>query len=447
VRRSRTPPARLPEPAPTDGAGGLRVTAMIQTSAALPAVRAMLVLRAVRDLGEVADVQPGEADLAAGNFSGTLRFTLHTDRDPDEVRAAVLRAGEVSHAEVESPSAAVRSDAEESAADAEPVRGVDSFVRVSQRVLDTMVDRIGELVIARDRITARIAGGSDPDLKDAAGHLSRLVGELRDEVMRMRMVPIGDAFDRFPRFVRDAARSLGKQVRFEVAGRDTPLDRSLHHELADVLIHLLRNALDHGIEPADERGGTGKPAAGVVRLSAEAERSHVVVRVEDDGRGIDLGAVARAAVESGHLTERAAADATRDELLGLLTRAGFSTRREVTDVSGRGVGLDVVASRIRVDRRRAGDRDARGRGHAVHAAAPAVARDPAHAAGHGRRVDLRRSDQRDRGGRGAGRGRGARLGRGRSPGGVPGGAGSHALSQRVCSTRARSRGTRPRHRS
>ncbi len=335
------------------GAGGLRVAAMIQTSAALPAVRAMLVLRAARELGTVSQVEPGEDDLAAGRFSGRITFRLDTDRDAETVRAAILRAGEVSQVEVEEPGVARPSAAAAARTAAREAAGaVDSFVRISQQRLDLLVDRVGELVIARDRLTARVEEqqGGDETLVDAAEQMSRLISELRDEIMRMRMVPIGDAFDRFPRFVRDAARALRKEVEFEIAGRDTPLDRSLHHELADVLIHLLRNALDHGIEPASEREAKGKPRAGAVRLSAEAERSHVVVHVEDDGRGIDMEGVARAAVAAGLMSESGAREASRDELLALLTRAGFSTRREVTDVSGRGVGLDVVASRIRAVR-------------------------------------------------------------------------------------------------
>nr|MBA2671742.1 chemotaxis protein CheW [Gemmatimonadota bacterium] len=221
------------------------------------------------------------------------------------------------------------------------------YVRISQQLLDTMVNRIGELVIARDRLSGLVGQERAPALDEASEQISNLIGEMRDDVMRMRMVPIGDAFDRFPRFIRYASRALEKEVQFEITGKDTPLDRSLHNDLAGVLIHLLRNALDHGIEPAEERVAQGKSARGLVRLSAAAERSQVVVKVEDDGRGIDLQRVSDAAVEAGFLSHAAAADISRDELLQLLTRAGFSTRREVTDVSGRGVGLDVVASRVR----------------------------------------------------------------------------------------------------
>ncbi|CAN5637851.1 chemotaxis protein CheA [soil metagenome] len=326
---------------------GLRVTAMIQTSAALPAVRAMLVLRAAREMGDVSFIDPGEDDLLAGRFAGTLSFVLQSDQDAESIRDRVLRAGEVAHVLVEQITPAMPAPRDATAADHESVRVLDSYVRISQQLLDTMVNRIGELVIARDRLRGLVGQERDAALDEASEQISMLIGEMRDDVMRMRMVPIGDAFDRFPRFIRDASRALEKDVQFEITGKDTPLDRSLHNDLAGVLIHLLRNALDHGIEPADVRLAQGKPVRGLVRLSAAAERSQVIVKVEDDGRGIDLQRVSDAAVEAGFLSRTAATDISRDELLQLLTRAGFSTRREVTDVSGRGVGLDVVASRVR----------------------------------------------------------------------------------------------------
>jgi two-component system, chemotaxis family, sensor kinase CheA len=338
---------RTPSPERKVVLSGTRVTAMIQTSAALPAVRAMLVLRAARGMGEVSFIEPSEEDLLAGRFAGTLNFVLQTGLDADSIREQVLRAGEVAHVLVEEIAPVLPPPREATASDHESVRVLDAYVRISQQLLDTMVNRIGELVIARDRLRVLIGREQDPALEEASEQISGLIGEMRDDVMRMRMVPIGDAFDRFPRFIRDASRALDKDVRFEITGKDTPLDRSLHNELAGVLIHLLRNALDHGIEPSSERVARHKPPRGLVRLCAAAERSHVVVKVEDDGCGIDLERVADAAVEAGFLSRDAAAGATRDELLQLLTRAGFSTRREVTDVSGRGVGLDVVASRVR----------------------------------------------------------------------------------------------------
>lgn len=330
-----------PVSAPEDG---VRVTVMIQASAALPAVRAMLVLRGVRELGEVSGVEPPEEQLLTGHFSGTLRFELRTERDVAAIREVVQRAGEVARVVVEGGGVAERTEPPEAPRGA---RAADAYVRINQQRLDTLVERIGELVVTRDRLRQLVGEEAEGPLGEATEQMSRLIGEVRDEVMGMRMVPIGDAFDRFPRFVRDAARAMQKRVALEVSGRDTPLDRSLHNDLSDLLIHLLRNALDHGIEPPPEREAAGKPEVGRLRLSAERDRAQAVVRVEDDGRGIDRGRVVDAAVRNGVLTRADAGSLSDIEVLHLLTRPGFSTAEEVTEVSGRGVGLDVVATRVR----------------------------------------------------------------------------------------------------
>ena len=219
-------------------------------------------------------------------------------------------------------------------------------VRIRQERLDAVLDHLGELVVARDRLLRASAPTSRTELADAVEGVSRLVTELQDEVMRLRMVPVGEVFDRFPRMVRDAARTLEKRVELEVRGRDQELDRSLLNEVADVLVHLLRNAVDHGIEPPDDRLAAGKPEAGLVRLSAARERSGLVIRVEDDGRGIGRARVVRTAVERGLIAEEERDGLTDAEILDLLTRPGFSTAERVTDVSGRGVGLDAVQVRM-----------------------------------------------------------------------------------------------------
>jgi two-component system, chemotaxis family, sensor kinase CheA len=194
-----------------DADAGFRVTAMIQTSAALPAVRAMLVLRAVREMGEVSGVEPGEDELAAGRFSGRLTFRLRTERDAETVRTTVLRAGEVSHVEVEEPGGGAAPRPTAAPRERDPSAAVDSFVRISQGRLDLLVDRIGELVIARDRLNALVEEGEHPGLEDASEQMSRLIGEMRDDIMRMRMVPIGDAFDRFrASFATPPARSASR---------------------------------------------------------------------------------------------------------------------------------------------------------------------------------------------------------------------------------------------
>lgn len=323
-----------------------KVTVMISASAALPAVRALLALRNARELGALGAIEPTEERLNAGDFGGSVGFLIRTDRDPEEIQSAIVAAGDVAHVLVEEVEEAAR-----------PARGAGgrrsaggargAVVRVSEERLDVLVDRVGELVIARDSLRRLATIRGDEELEESAEGFSRLIAELRDEVMDLRLVPIGDVFDRFPRLVRDSARTLGKRVSLEVTGRDVELDRSLLNELGDLLVHLIRNAVDHGLEAPEERVAAGKPETGEVRLAATREGSRVVVSVEDDGRGIQRELVTAAAIRSGLITESAAAALTDDELFAFLARPGFSTAARVTDVSGRGVGLDAVATRLR----------------------------------------------------------------------------------------------------
>jgi two-component system chemotaxis sensor kinase CheA len=205
---------------------------------------------------------------------------------------------------------------------------------------------IGELVITRGRLT-QIAGAiSDPSLDETVAQASRLVSDLQDEIMTSRMVPVWQVFDRFPRLVRDAARSLGKQVAFSVEGKEIELDRSMLDEIGDPVVHLLRNAIDHGIESPDARIAAGKPPAGRLTLSALRDRSAVIIRVSDDGKGIDRDRVLRRAKEM-HVVDSAKSDLTDEELIRLISRPGFSTAEQVTSISGRGVGVDAVQTRVR----------------------------------------------------------------------------------------------------
>ena len=219
-------------------------------------------------------------------------------------------------------------------------------VRVDIGRLDALTDLVGELIIARGRLMQEAALSNNPPLLEAAEHTTRLLDDLQHAVLQARMVPVSHIFDRFPRMVRDAARSLGKDVAFDMDGDDIEIDRSLLDELGDPIVHLLRNALDHGLEPAAERVTAGKPAEGHVTLCATRERSAVVVRVSDDGRGMDRAAIARRASELG-MPRRGRGALGDTELLEIIARPGFSTATQVTEVSGRGVGIDAVLHRVR----------------------------------------------------------------------------------------------------
>jgi len=231
---------------------------------------------------------------------------------------------------------------------------ITKTIRTSVERLDNLMTLVGELVTDRTRLyqiraDLESAYGDDErvaKLSEAVTHVARITDELQEEVMRVRMVPIESVFNKFPRVVRDLARKAGKKVDFQIFGQDTELDRSVTEEIGDPLMHLIRNAVDHGIELPEARKAQGKPEVGKLVLSARHEENQIVITVEDDGRGIDTEKVKASAVEKGMLTAEKAAKLTDREAIDLIFSAGVSTAEEITDISGRGVGMDVVRNNI-----------------------------------------------------------------------------------------------------
>ena len=219
-------------------------------------------------------------------------------------------------------------------------------VRIDARRLDNLMNAVGELVIVRDRLTLISAQIDDPSLAEATLKASQLIGNLQNEIMTIRMLPVWQVFDRFPRVVRDTAHILGKRVEFIIEGKEIELDRSMLEEMGEPVLHLLRNALDHGIELPEERVARNKPAVARLTLTAERDRSTVLIRVSDDGRGIDPDLVLPRAIELG-LIEEGTTTLSDEDLIRVISRPGFSTAKKVTDISGRGVGFDIVATRVR----------------------------------------------------------------------------------------------------
>ena len=338
---ARAAPAGAPAPRPSQPAAagpgpGRAVRVTLHPDAALKGARALLVLARAGTLGTVQGVQPAPGAMEAEDFDGHIAFRLDSAASAPEIEAALRAAGEVETVEVVEETA-------ESAAEAGRAR----HIRVDLRRLDQLMNLIGELVIARGRLDALSRRFAEPDLADVAGDVGRLSASLQSEILQARMVPVWQVFDRFPRMVRDLARQMGKQVAFRVEGKDIELDRAILDEIADPLVHLLRNAVDHGIEPPAERQAAGKPALGQLVLAAERERSSVVVRVTDDGRGIDRARVLRRARELGLVADEVEQLSDDDTLAHLIALAGFSTAEHVTDVSGRGVGIDAVVTTVR----------------------------------------------------------------------------------------------------
>ena len=307
----------------------------------LRGVRAFVVVKRAESLGRVVEIVPPVEALQAEQFEREFAIRLETDIPPAEVATALRAAGDVDRVDIEDLKARAAAQAAESGR-ARSSRNV----RIDLRRLDALMNLIGELVITRGRLVQLAITRDDPALTEAVTEASRLVSDLQDQIMASRMVPVWQVFDRFPRLVRDSARSLGKQIEFTIEGKEIELDRSMLDEIGDPVVHLLRNAIDHGFESASERTAAGKPPTGRLVLSAARERSSITIRVSDDGRGIDRDRVLAKARHLG-LVDTGRTELSDDDLIRLISRPGFSTAERVTDISGRGVGIDVVHARIR----------------------------------------------------------------------------------------------------
>lgn len=228
-----------------------------------------------------------------------------------------------------------------------PKNSTESTVRVDTRRLDEIMNLVGELVLVRNRLlTLKGAGVSLEDLANAVGNLDHVTTDLQSSVMKTRMQPVKKVFGRFPRVVRDLARQLGKDINLELKGEETDLDKNLVEALADPLVHLVRNSVDHGIEMPDIRAAAGKPKTGTIVLAAEQEGDHILLSITDDGKGMDPDVLRQKAVEKGMMDEIAANQLDDKSAFELILSAGFSTADVISDISGRGVGMDVVKTMI-----------------------------------------------------------------------------------------------------
>lgn len=225
-----------------------------------------------------------------------------------------------------------------------PAAIAETSIRVETNRLDTVMDLVGELVLARNALLAEAAKQNARN--KAITILDRVTADLQTAVMRIRMQPLKKLFARFPRIVRDLSRSLGKDVELIIEGEGTELDKNVVEALSDPLVHLIRNAVDHGVEMPEERLGAGKPARGQVRLSAKAQGDHVLIQLQDDGAGMDPNKLRSRAIERGLISGEQAATLDTQSCLQLIFMPGFSTREVISDVSGRGVGMDVVKTKI-----------------------------------------------------------------------------------------------------
>ncbi|VAW92984.1 Signal transduction histidine kinase CheA [hydrothermal vent metagenome] len=222
----------------------------------------------------------------------------------------------------------------------------ETNVRVDTKRLDDIMNMVGELVLVRNRINRLSIISGDEEMQKAVANLDVVTADLQISVMKTRMQPIKKVFGRFPRVVRDLARSLNKEINLEMIGEETDLDKNLVDALADPLVHLVRNSVDHGIEMPEDRVKSGKPKSGTVILAAEQEGDHILLSIEDDGKGMDPDVLRAIAVKKGLMDEAATARLEEKDCFNLIFMPGFSSKEEISDISGRGVGMDVVKTRI-----------------------------------------------------------------------------------------------------
>ena len=363
-RTGAVPPAdELSELA--DGRRVIQISARLDEDVSMPSVRAYMVLSVIAGYGETLKCHPAPDEL--DTFDGReIDAWIVSERADTEIQDAVASVPEVAEVHVFEAIADAALDApdeveeevtavevpETPAAPApqaheKPKHGGSSTVRVDAERLDQLMHFMGELVLHRTQVEALIAQADVPGLSQAMQNLTRTSHALQSMVMQVRMIPVEAVFLRFPRLVRDLSTKLGKQVELRLVGKDTELDRTVVDALGDPLVHLVRNALDHGLEGPEERMAAGKPATGTLEISAQHAGGNVIITVADDGRGINARKVAEKASER-RLIDAAAADSVdMRAAIELLFTPGFSTAEVTSDISGRGVGMDAVRAAIR----------------------------------------------------------------------------------------------------
>ena len=350
-----------------EGERTLHLKITLDKDCVLKSVRVFMIFKKLSQMGRVITSRPSVEDLEDEKFERSFEVFFGTEELVENVRKALLTIAEVHEVEAlqvdeveeiveevaqievegvlpEKEEAAPQPSPEPSGAAAAPIR--TQSVRVNISRLDNLMNLIGELVINRTRLQEVASSYDIPELREALANTARLTADLQDEVMKTRMVPVEHIFNRFPRMVRDLAKSRRKEVDFTIEGKDIELDRTILDEISDPLMHLLRNAVDHGIDSPEIREKLGKPRRGSIRLQARRDRNYVSIEVSDDGQGVDANKIFSMAVERGLISPEERMSMSEEDTLRFLALPGFSSAEEIDGVSGRGVGLDVVKNKV-----------------------------------------------------------------------------------------------------
>lgn len=356
------------------------ITININPKCVMKSARSFMVFKQLEQIGEIIKCTPSVEDIEEEKFGNSFHVVVITREEAEALTKALLKITEIEEPiisqikgetlnipslykeqELSSEDNKANSDAEaEGSVSAKPSlanspdrnKKIQSKVKVNQSVrvdinrLDSLINLVGELVINKTRLVQIGRQLQFPELTETLEQMDRISVDLQNVVMKVRMVPIDLVFNRFPRMVRDLAKELGKDINLIIEGKETELDRTVIDEIGDPLVHLLRNSVDHGVETPEERSALGKPKKGQVTLIARHEGNNVIIEVIDDGRGLDANVIRKKALEKQLISQEELAGLDDESVLMFIFQPGFSTAKKVTDVSGRGVGLDVVKNKI-----------------------------------------------------------------------------------------------------
>ncbi|MBR6901423.1 MAG: chemotaxis protein CheA [Synergistaceae bacterium] len=357
-----------------EGSNAYEVHVTLSQSSLLKAARAYMVVNRLEEMGEIHRAEPSTEALEKEEFEFDFKIFVATPAPAEEVKATIEKIGDVQSAEVTEvkaeeaapapaqeaqipaqevqvqPAAAPAAQAQPAAAPApakkDSAKKGTQTVRVDIGRLDKLMNLVGELVISRARIERLVQEARLRQFDETLSQLGRISGDIQELVTKLRMVPVSFTFDRFPRLIRDLCKTLNKNVELVLEGEDTELDRTVIDEIGDPMVHLIRNSMDHGIEHPEERKAIGKPEKGILKIAAYQEGSGVVIEVSDDGAGIDPERVKQKAIERGIISEDRAAIMSDDEATQIVLLPGFSMAKQITDLSGRGVGMDAVKTKV-----------------------------------------------------------------------------------------------------
>ena len=390
LTEDKNPPNQKMEPKKIEGGNSdqqsstYQIHAKIDENSIASAARAFQLMMALQDAGDIQSMTPSQEQIETAGAVGDFSAVIVTVNSFEKIRAAltmisgideisiddkiILSNGSAVLEHVQKPepeqtqqAAAVEQSpvlppksnlvSEKRAATPFGRRSADMTIRTNVERLDNLMNLVGELITDRNhlkQIHSRLAraNSNDDQIFETITHLGRITDQLQEEVMHIRMLPVSSAFGKFPRMVRDMAEKIGKNIDLIIRGEETEMDRSMIEEINDPLIHLVRNSVDHGIESPEVRRLAGKPERGTLTLTARHEQGRVILTVEDDGGGIDGERLRKSAIQKGLITEEEAANLTEEQSIDLMFMAGLSTAQKVTDLSGRGVGLDIVNTNI-----------------------------------------------------------------------------------------------------